>query len=129
MPEGYIAKMNGKKAFFAQFKKVMSCGCKKDTCTEILFSIEGNAEFRECWMGKTWKDATGSTVYWFGLTPDGKSAYEYDTFEEMAAAKVFCGSSLQELSDAIVFLEVDGLDPADRFLQLAAMQGENGGTL
>lgn len=129
MPEGYTEKMNGKKAFFAQFKKVMSCGCKKDTCTEILFSIEGNAEFRECWMGKTWKDATGSTVYWFWLTPDGKSAYEYDTFEEMAAAKVFCGSSLQELSDAIVFLEVDGLDPADRFMQLAAMQGENGGTL
>ena len=52
-------------------------------------------------------------VFWYGLTPDGKNAYDYPTFEEFVTFKIFDGKSLLEIWDAVLIESIDGCDPTE----------------
>ena len=94
---------------FEQIAKVLEQG----SCPEIDFKIKGSAKFDHCWMGKMWKAEEKRDIYWYGLTGDGKNAYEYAAFEEMAEAKVFDGRSLREVWDDIELFSIDMSDPEE----------------
>ena len=66
-------------------------------------------------MGKMPDRKTNADLYWFGLTADGKNAYDYNTFDEMISAKVFDGKSFMDVWDNIEFLSGDGFDPIEGF--------------
>ncbi len=76
---------------------------------EVSFEISGDEEYHDCWMGNM--GAVDDMPYWFGLTPDGKQAYEYKTFDEMLSAPVFHGQSLQSIIDKVDILTIDSCDP------------------
>lgn len=65
-------------------------------------------------MGKLHDKKIGQDIYWFGLTADGKNAFDYPTFEEFSNAKVFDGKSLVEIWDTVTIEEIDGCDPTER---------------
>ncbi len=58
------------------------------SCIEIEFCIDGYDQFYECWMGKMPNEHTKEDIFWFGLTPDGKNAYDYSDFKQMSTDKV-----------------------------------------
>ena len=97
---------------FNQIKQLFAFETQGKYCAEILFSVNESTKFNFCWMGKTSDDA-GEDVYWFGLTPDGKYAFDYPTFEEFSTVKVFDGKSLFEMWDDITVLEINGCDPIE----------------
>ncbi len=80
---------------------------------EISFEVEGDEEYGNCWMGNLSdaKDDRAKQPFWFGLTPDGKQAYEHATMDEMVNAPVFRGQSLKSLADRINILSINGCEP------------------
>ena len=49
---------------------------------EIRFSVKGMAEYDFCWMGKMPDPANqAKDCYWYGLSPDGSQAYDYDNLD------------------------------------------------
>ena len=99
---------------FDQFKQLMEFETKGKYCIEILFSIAESEKFDYCWMGKTPDEDTTKDIYWFGLTADGKNAFEYSTFEELSSANVFDGKAIIDIWDNIIVKEIDGCDPEER---------------
>lgn len=101
---------------FSDIEKVFSFSSDKGFCIEIEFKIKDDQKYRTCWMGKMpdennqYKD-----LYWYGLTPDGTEAYDYDNFAEFCAAPVFDGKSLKTVWDKVIILSIDGCDPEKRF--------------
>ena len=98
---------------FALFQELMSFDTKGRFCIEILFSVKESEQFVCSWMGKMPDEKTKKDVFWYGLTPDGKNAYEYPTFDEFSSANVFDGKSLLEIWDNIVIEEINGCDPME----------------
>lgn len=98
---------------FALFQKLMSFDTKGRSCIEILFLVKRNEKFDCSWMGKMPDRTSKKDVFWYGLTPDGKNAYDYPTFEEFSSADVFDGKSLREIWDNIVIEEINGCDPME----------------
>lgn len=98
---------------FELFKKLMSFDTKENLCIEIFFIVQGSNKFNSCWMGKMPNKATKADMFWFGLTSDGKNAYDYSTFEEFSFAKIFDGKSLFEIWDNISIVDINGCDPID----------------
>ena len=101
---------------FNQIKQLMKNKTQDNYCIEILFSVRESSKFDCCWMGKIHDNKLLHDIYWFGLTPDGKNAYEYKTFDEMVSAKVFDGSSFSDIWDNIEISEIDGCDPSERLM-------------
>ena len=99
---------------FDQIAQLFSLDTKRRFCVEIQFMLTGNDKFDYCWMGKMWSREEQRDVYWYGLTADGKNAYDYTTFEEMAAAPVFDGLSLKEVWDRVIIETIDDCDPEER---------------
>lgn len=110
---------------FAQIKQLFALETEGKYCVEILFSVRESKKFESCWMGKLYDKKIGRDVYWFGLTADGKNAFDYATFEELSNAEVFDGRSLFEIWDTVTVKEIDGCDPAER---LSNYIGENKGS-
>ena len=98
---------------FELFQKLMSFETKGRLCIEIFFVVKGNDKFDCCWMGKLPDRKTKKDTFWYGLTPDGKNAYDYPTFEEFSSAKVFDGKSLLEIWENIVIEDINGCDPME----------------
>ena len=98
---------------FELFQKLMSFDTKGRSCIEIHFFVNGNGKFDYSWMGKMPDRKTKKDVFWYGLTPDGKNAYDYPTFDEFSSANVFDGKSLLEIWDNIVIEEINGCDPME----------------
>ena len=98
---------------FELFKKILSFETKGNLCIEILFTVQGSDKFSSCWMGKLPDKKTKEDVFWYGLTPDGKNAYDYSTFEKFSSAEVFDGKSLIEIWDNITIVDINGCDPAE----------------
>lgn len=96
---------------FDQIKQLFAFEIQSKNCIEIAFRVNGSDKFNFCWMGKLFDKEIQSDVYWFGLTPDGKSAFDYPTFEEFSFAKVFYGKSLFDIWDDITVLEINACDP------------------
>ena len=99
---------------FDQIAKLFTFQTRKKYCVEIQFMLVGNEKYNYCWMGKLWDRTERKESYWYGLTPDGTNAYDYDSFEKMADAPVFDGLNLREVWDRVVIEEIDGCDPAER---------------
>ena len=93
------------------FKKLMSFDTKENLCIEIFFKVKESNKFNSCWMGKMPNKATKEDLFWFGLTPDGKNAYQYPTFEEFCFAEIFDGKSLVAIWDNIIIIDINGCDP------------------
>ncbi len=99
---------------FDQIKQLFEFETLGKYCVEILFSVNGSEMFDSCWMGKTPDEDKNNDIYWFGLTSDGKNAFNYSTFEEFSSAKVFDGKALIDILDNITVKEIDGCDPEQR---------------
>lgn len=99
---------------FAQISELFAFDTKQRFCVEIQFMLTGSNQFNHCWMGKMWSREEQRYVYWYGLTHDGKNAYDYATFEDMADAPVFDGFNLKEVWKNIVIEKIDGCDPLVR---------------
>lgn len=93
---------------FKDFEKAFTV-LKKNQCHEVLFAVAGYENYQHCWMGYE------ASCFWFGLTEDGNSAYEFETFEEFIAAPVFDGKNLIELWSKIQIKSFDALDPQHIF--------------
>ena len=96
---------------FEIFQKIMSFDTQGSQCIEISFLIKGNEKFDNCWMGKMPYGEMKQELFWYGLTTDGKNAFEYSTFEEFSSANIFEGKSLLEIWDNILIMEINGCDP------------------
>jgi len=101
-------------ASFEDITKIFGFNLEKKYCIEILFSISDNLKFNNCWMGKMTDKKTNQDIYWFGLTKDGKNAYDYESFEKMSEAKVFDEKSLKEIWGNVELDSIDGCDPEER---------------
>ena len=99
---------------YEQIEKLFSFNTRKKFCVEIQFALQNSPKYDYCWMGKMWSRDEQKDVFWYGLTPDGKNAFDYHSFEEMANAPVFDGLSLKDVWDHIVIEEIDGCDPQQR---------------
>lgn len=77
------------------------------------FCIDNDQMYEDCWLGKM-PDSYGKEVYWFGLTPDGSQAYDYDKLEDLLSSKVFCGKNLCEIIDEIIWFSLDGCGIEER---------------
>ena len=99
---------------FEQITKLFTFNTKKKFCVEIQFMLLNSQKYDYCWMGKMWTRDEQKDIFWYGLTPDGKNAFDYPSFEEMANAPVFDGLSLKDVWDHIVIEEIDGCDPQER---------------
>ncbi len=85
--------------------------------SEIEFQVLGDTEYSFCCMGNMSDagDDRAKEPYWFGLTPDGKQAYEYKTFDELLHAPVFHGQSLQSILDKVDIISIDACDPEEMY--------------
>lgn len=92
----------------AQLKQIM-----EKYPLEITFKVCGSETFDDCRMGNHLDKSTGLNEYWYGLTRDGKNAFEYPTFEEFSSAEVFDGKTLAEIWDDVTLLEINGCDPTE----------------
>ena len=81
----------GKKIPFHLFRDEL---IKGQYMYENNFYIDGIDKYDDCWIG--FNDQF-EKPYWFGITPDGNNAYEYNTADEILNAKVFDGKSMYEL--------------------------------
>ncbi len=96
-----------------ELKRLFSTESDGDFCIEILFSLSEQKDFKECWMGKS---TNFKKPYWFGLSPDSKSKYDFESFDQMLKAPVFDDKCLQEVAEAINIIEIDGCEPEQRLL-------------
>ena len=111
---------------FELFQKLMSFDTKSRLCVEILFLVKESEKFDYCWMGKMPDRKTKQDVFWYGLTSDGKNAYDYPTFEEFASANIFDGKSLLQIWDNIVIEDINGCDPMEMVDMYLSRQGGMG---
>lgn len=95
---------------FSDMARVFAYNLQLKYCLEIEFQIIGDDVYTECFMGKMPDEEGKKYYYWYGLTPDGKNAYEFESFDAMADAPVFHGKSLIDLWDQVNILTVDGCD-------------------
>lgn len=87
-------------------------------CIEISFSVKGMAEYAFCWMGKMPDQADkAKDCYWYGLTPDGSQAYDYDNLDDFLSAPVFDGCSLRQVWKDVTLDSVNGSEPENWFPQ------------
>ena len=98
---------------FELFEKLMSFDTKGRICMEIFFRVKDSDKFDCCWMGKLPHRDTKEDVFWYGLTADGKNAYDYSDFEGFSEAPVFDGLSLLEIWERVVIEEINGCDPEE----------------
>lgn len=94
----------GRKIPFDLFKDKL---IKGQYMYENNFYIDGIDKYDDCWIG--FNDQF-EEPYWFGITPDGNNAYEYNTADEILNAKVFDGKSMYELWDKVYFYSINGVD-------------------
>ena len=99
---------------YSDITKLFSYDLQGKACIEIEFLVKGHPKYQSCWMGKTYDE---KELYWFGLSPDGSEAYEYDNFWEFSYALVFEQKSLKDMWEKIEILSIDGCDPKERITE------------
>ncbi len=81
------------------------------SCIEINFYLERDEQYTDCWLGKMPQNRnTGEEVFWYGLTEDGKKAYDFNSADEFLHAKVFDGKDLLEVLHKVIWKTFDGCD-------------------
>ena len=96
---------------FELFKELMSFDTKENLCIEIFFKVQGSDKFNSSWMGKLYSKEAKADVFWYGLTRDGKNAYDFSTFEEFCFAEIFDEKSLVAIWDNITIIDINSCDP------------------
>ncbi|HEY9060819.1 MAG TPA: hypothetical protein VIO64_10015 [Pseudobacteroides sp.] len=103
------------KITFEDFHNIMSYDvAKNQDCIEIEFCIDNCDAYQTSWLGKMVDRNTKKVIYWFGLTEDGSQAYDFDSFEQFANAKVFYDKSIKEIWNSVSLLSVDACDIQER---------------
>lgn len=88
---------------------------KYNSCIEMSFCINNDAEYKDCWLGKMPdRNEPSKEVYWYGLVQDGSQSYNYVELEDILNAKVFHGKSLCEVIDKITWYLLDGCSIEER---------------
>jgi hypothetical protein len=87
---------------------------KYNSCIEMNFCIDNDAEYWDCWLGKMPYKESGTEVYWFGLVPNGSQAYDYAKLEDFLNVKVFRGKSLLDVFEKITWYSLDGCSIEER---------------
>ncbi len=100
---------------FDDFFDVMAAPLEAIGYIEIAFHVEGDDFYNECWMGKGKDNETGKEANWFGLTPDGKNAFDYEDVFSFVNAEVFNGKSLKDIWNKVVIDKIDWCNPEERF--------------
>lgn len=101
------------KLSFTNIKKILKSEINGKYCIEILFKLKENEKFNECWMGKMPNKETLEDIYWYGLSPDGKTAYNFSSFQDLAEANLFNGKNLFEVWNSIDILSINSCDPVE----------------
>lgn len=79
---------------------------EKDSVWEINFSIIGNEDYQDVWMGY----CDEHKLYWFSRMKGAEeNGYDFETADELLNAKVFNGKSMAELWDKIEFDSINGV--------------------
>jgi len=96
------------KISFSIFEHIMSQNITRyNSCIESEFCIDNSTIYQNSCLGKMTNRTTKQVVFWYGLTPDGSQAHDFDSFEEFANAKVFWGNkSLKEVWSSVSFLSL-----------------------
>lgn len=103
------------KISFSDFVRMMSWSTEGKHCMEVAFSIDGSDKYNFCWLGKMPDHSEKKRdCYWCGLVPDGSEAYDFYTMEDMLAAKLFDGKSMEEIWESVTLIEIDACEPEDR---------------
>jgi len=103
------------KIVFEDFEHIMLYDVVENhACIEIEFCVDNYLDYQASWLGKTVNRDTKKAAYWFGLTEDGLQAYDFDSFEQFANAKIFHGSSIKEIWDSISLLSIDACETQER---------------
>ena len=103
------------KITFENFKCVMAYDITKNqACIELEFCVDNCDAYQTSWLGKMLDRETNKPTYWFGLTEDGSQAYDFDSFEEFANAKVFYNKSIKEIWASVSLISIDACDVQDR---------------
>ncbi len=103
------------KITFEDFYYIMSYDITKNhACIEIEFMIDNCKDYQNSWLGKMLDKETKKESYWYGLVEDGSQAYDYDSFEEFANAKIFCDKSIREIWSSVSLLSIDASDVGER---------------
>ena len=102
------------KIIFDDLEKLFAVSVGQNACIEIEFNLSNSDKFCRCWMGKTYDEKIDKEVYWFGLTEDGLSAYDYMSFEKMSQATVFDGKNLRDAWNDVEIISIDGCEPEER---------------
>ncbi len=110
---------------FAHFKEMLLYDVvKHDACIEVAFRVDGAPAYADCWCGKTVHREENRAVYWYGLTPDGAQAYDYDSLDAFLAAPVFQGNSIEEIWSRLTLTEIDGCDVNSRLRFYQGLEAE-----
>ena len=103
------------KISFENFKKIMAYDITNNqACIEIEFCVDNCDVYQTSWLGKMLDRKTNKIIYWFGLAEDGSQAYDFDSFEEFANAKVFCDKNIKEIWHLVSFVSIDACDIKER---------------
>lgn len=105
------------KITFEQFKQIMNYDITKNQHyqeIEVWFFIDDSIEYFSSWLGKMLDKEKKKEIYWYGLVEDGSQAYEFDSFEEFANAKVFYNKSINEIWVSVSLLSIDACDVQER---------------
>jgi hypothetical protein len=88
---------------------------KNNSCIEMNFCIDDDAEYEDCWAGKMPdKSNLGKALYWYGLVSDGTQEYEYANMEDILSAKVFRDKSMSDVIDKVTWYSLDGCSIEER---------------
>jgi hypothetical protein len=103
------------KITFSDFRRIMLYDITvNQKCIELEFIVDNVHEYQNAWLGKMQDSKTKNVIYWFGLTEDGSQAYDYDSFEKFASAKVFSGKNIEEIWHLISLRSIDACDVQER---------------
>jgi hypothetical protein len=97
---------------FEEITAFLQRDLKQQYCIEIRFSVKAMAEYDFCWMGKMPDPANqAKDCYWYGLSPDGSQAYDYDNLDVFLSAPVFDGRSLRQVWKDVKLESINGGEP------------------
>ena len=114
-----------KKITFGQFEKMMAYDViKNNACIEVHFFVDKSFEYASCWLGKIVDKEANQAVYWYGLTPDGSQAYDFNAFHDFVNTPVFHDKNIMEIWESITINSIDSCDVEERMLHfLGAERG------
>lgn len=92
------------KLAFSEFERIAT---KEKTCINATFRVDNFSNYKDSRFGRTIDYDAKTEAYWFELTPDGSESYKFNSFRQLANAKVFSGKTMKEIWSDISFLHIN----------------------